>query len=104
MTVDAATSPGRTIELHLSAAQVAYLRELLFEDLTHWPEALAEQAHGAYEKGACHPVESIDAMNTFGRNVTTDLLDVIGWDVTGDGDAIRWLTDLASDVSIRLEC
>lgn len=87
--------PGATVTLHLSAAQVAYLRNLLFEDLKEWADALSEQAHAAYESpGRCH---GIDARGTYRRNVTPGLLDVIGWDSHGDVEAVRWLEQEARE-------
>jgi hypothetical protein len=81
--------PGRTVTLQLSAAKVAYLRALLFEDLQEWAEALAEHAHGAHESGG--PVHGIDARDTFRRCVIPELLDDLGWDTNGNVDRICWL-------------
>jgi hypothetical protein len=83
-----ATFPGRTVTLGVSAAQAAYLRTLLYEDLQQWAEALAEHAHSAAEIGG---VCGIDARDTYRRLATAALLDVVGWDTADDGTDLRWL-------------
>ena len=92
-----AAFPGRTVTLNLSAAQVAYVRVLLFEDLQRWAEALAEHAHAAAEQGACHSISGEDARDTFRGNVTSGMLDVFGWGVRGDVEALRWLEKQARE-------
>jgi len=89
--------PGRTVTIKLSAAQVAYVRTLLLEDLAEWAEALAGHARAAAEKGAYHPMSGIDARDTLRRNVIGGMLDVVGWDPTGDLDALRWLDGQARE-------
>ena|SRR5215217_447094 len=80
--------PGRTITLELSAAHVAYLRQLLFEDLQEWAEAVGEKAHGAAE---CGGIAGEETRDTYRRLVSGEILDVIGWSTRGDLGAMRWL-------------
>lgn len=85
------TFPGRQVTLEMNAAQVAYLRYLLFRDLHEEAEALGEHAHAAHENGG--PSPGIDAREMFRGTlgVTTALLDLIGWDTEKDVDAMNWL-------------
>jgi len=91
------TFPGRTITLEMSAAQVAYVRYLLFRDLHEEAEALGDHAHLAHENAG--RMNGADARDTF-RNtmgVTTSLLDLIGWETDDDVDAMNWLSRQARE-------
>jgi hypothetical protein len=83
--------PGRTIKLDLSAAQVAYLRYLLFRDLQEEAGHIAEHAHSAHESGKFHGRDARDNYRGI-MGVTTGLLDAIGWNTDEDVDAINWLS------------
>lgn len=76
------------MELTLTEAQRAFVRELLFDELKVAGHALAEHAHEAAEAvEATSCIAGDDAHGVWRNRVqaAAGLLDVIGWSVLGDG-------------------
>lgn len=94
---DVATYPGRTITLEMSAAQVAYLRYLLFRDLQEEAEILAGHAHRAHETGGAGVGEDVRSDFRGIMGVTTGILDLIGWDTDNAVEDMNWLSRQARE-------
>lgn len=78
--------------LNLAEAELALVRQLLFEELAGASKALAQQAEAAAD-GAVDPDGAFagDNANATWRHrvqVLVDLLDRVGWSVVSDADAI----------------
>lgn len=86
--------PGRMVKFYMTAAQLSYLRTLLFEDLKSWAEMIADNAEQASTTGG---IAGIDSMEAFRGRPTVELLDLIGWDTTHDVEYARWLEKQARE-------
>ena len=76
--------------IDLTDEQVMHLRTLLFEDMHERAEQLATAAHYAHEgPSAVAGDDARAAWASCGMQESAGLLDLIGWNTTGEAERLR---------------